>query len=189
VEGSQQTGVFTHPDAPEIDEAQYQTGKGPCISAFHDQQAYRIDSTTDDDRWPEFAKTALAHGIHSTLSIPLRARGDSLGALNLYSEIPSAFTNGYESIVRVFADQASIALANAQVYWDAHQLSENLSEAMKTRETISQAVGILMAQGGRSPDDAFQLLASASQRENRKVRDIAEQIVKRTMERKTEGTS
>jgi AmiR/NasT family two-component response regulator len=48
-------------------------------------------------------------------------------------------------------------------------------------------VGILMAAGGRSPEDAFQVLASASQRENRKVRDIAEEIVIRTVERRTDG--
>ena len=188
VEGSTRTGVFTHPEAPEIDEAQYEKGDGPCISAFHNQQTYRIDSTSEDDRWPEFAKTALAHGIHSTLSVPLRARGDALGALNLYADSPAAFNDDHERIVHAFADQASIALANAQVYWDARQLSQNLTEAMKTRETISQAVGILMARGGRSPDDAFKMLSSASQRENRKVRDIAEQIVTRTMERTTEAT-
>ena len=97
VEGSTRTGVFTHPEAPEIDEAQYRTGQGPCISAFRHEQIYRIDSTSEDDRWPEFAKTALAHGIHSTLSVPLRARGDALGALNLYADSPSAFNDDHET--------------------------------------------------------------------------------------------
>ncbi len=73
------------------------------------------------------------------------------------------------------------------MYWDARQLSENLSQAIETRETISQAVGILMAAGGRSPKDAFQILVNASQRENRKVRDIAEEIVARTVERQVDG--
>jgi AmiR/NasT family two-component response regulator len=80
-------------------------------------------------------------------------------------------------------------LANAQVYWDARQLSENLSQAIDSRETISQAVGILIAVGGRSPDDAFQILVNASQHENRKVRDIAQDIVNRTVERGTEGAT
>jgi len=187
VEGKPRTGVFTHPDAPEIDEAQYRTGEGPCMSAFRDGLVYRIDSTATDSRWPEFSRTAAAHDIRSTLSVPLSARGETLGALNLYAEVEGAFTDGHASIVRVFAGQASIALANAQVYWDVRQLSENLTEAIKTRETISQAVGILMAGGGRSPHAAFQVLANASQRENRKVRDIAEEIVTRTVERRTEG--
>jgi GAF domain-containing protein len=187
VDGAPRTGVFTHPDAPEIDEAQYRSGEGPCMYAFHHQQTYRIDDTASDTRWPEFAAAALSHGIHATLSVPLAARGAGIGALNLYAENPGAFTADHEKAVAVFAEQASIALANAQVYWDARELSENLSEAIKTREVISQAVGILMVTTRRAPDDAFQILASASQRENRKVRDIAAEIVTRTVARGTKG--
>jgi GAF domain-containing protein len=187
VEGTARTGVFTHADAPEIDEAQYRSGEGPCMYAFRDQRTYRIDSTLKDARWPEFAQLAAAHGIRSTLSMPLAARGTNLGALNLYAEPVGAFTDAHERSLRVFADQASIALANAQVYWDARQLSENLSQAIESRETISQAVGILIAVGGRAPEEAFQILVNASQRENRKVRDIAQDIVNRTIERGTEG--
>jgi GAF domain-containing protein len=183
VDGTPSTGVFTHPDAPEIDEAQYRTGEGPCVYAFRHQQIYRIEDTETETRWPDFAAAARHHGVRSTLSIPLAARETSIGALNLYAEAPGAFTDTHEKGVLVFAEQASIALANAQVYWDARELSENLSAAIKTRETISQAVGIVMATGGRSPDEAFQVLANASQRENRKVRDIAADIVKRTVER------
>jgi GAF domain-containing protein len=187
VEGKLRTGVFTDPEAVEIDETQYRTGEGPCVYAHRDQLIYRIDDTSAESRWPEFAATALSHGVCCTLSVPLMARGESLGALNLYAKTPNAFTDEHERAVVAFADQASIALANAQVYWDARQLGENLNEAIKTRETISQAVGILMAVGGRTPDDAFRVLSSASQRENRKVRDIAEEIVIRTVERKTDG--
>jgi GAF domain-containing protein len=189
VEGKAQTAVFTHPDAPEIDRAQYRSGEGPCMYAFRNQKVYRIASTSQDERWPEFARVALAHGIHSTLSLPLLARGQGLGALNLYAPHEGAFTDAHEKLAVVFADQASIALANAQVYWDARELNDNLTEAIKTRETIGQAVGILMAAGGRSPEAAFQILASASQRENRKVRDIASEIVTRTVERRTEGST
>jgi GAF domain-containing protein len=189
VEGNPRTGVFTHEDAPEIDAAQYDLGEGPCMYAFRDQLIYRIDATADDARWPEFARTAADHGIGSVLSVPLAARGESLGALNLYAEKASSFTAGHEESLTLFADQASIALANAQVYWDSRQLSENLTQAIESRETIGQAVGILMAVGGRSPDAAFQILANASQRENRKVRDIAQEIVDRTVERGTEGTA
>jgi len=186
VEGSPRTGVFTNAEAPEIDEAQYKSGEGPCMYAFRDQVPYRIDSTLEDTRWPEFARRAAAHGILSTLSVPMAARGRNLGALNLYSETAYAFTEAHERTVRVFADQASIALANAQVYWDARQLNENLTQAIESRETISQAVGILIAVGGRTPEAAFQVLVQASQRENRKVRDIAEEIVARTVQRRVD---
>ena len=86
VDGVARTGVFTHPDAPEIDEAQYRSGEGPCMYAFGNQKTYRIDDTASDARWPEFAAAAMGHGIHATLSIPLAARGAGIGALNLYAE-------------------------------------------------------------------------------------------------------
>jgi GAF domain-containing protein len=184
VEGKPRTGVFTNPEAPEIDQAQYDTGEGPCLDAFRNQRVNRIDSTTDDKRWPEFARRAAGHGIHSTLSVPLTARGESLGALNLYANEPDAFTDDDAASVVLFANQAAIALANAQVYWDARQLSENLGQAIKSRETIDHAVGVLMATGGRTPKDAFEILARASQRENRKLRDIAEDVVARAVGRR-----
>jgi len=184
VEGSPRTGVFTNAEAPEIDKAQYESGEEPCMYAFRDQEPYRIDSTLADARWPEFSRRAAAHGILSTLSVPLAARGRNLGALNLSSETENAFTEAHGRTVRMFADQACIALANAQVYWDARQLNENLTQAIESRETINQAVGILIAAGGRTPKAAFQALVNASQRENRKVRDIAEEIVARTIERR-----
>ena len=53
------------------------------------------------------------------------------------------------------------------------------------RESIDHAVGIVMSHGGRTPKDAFEILVRASQRENRKLREIAEEIVARTIERAT----
>jgi GAF domain-containing protein len=187
VEGKPRTGVFTSTEAPEIDEAQYETGEGPCLDAFRHQRIFRVESTTQETRWPAFCALAAAHGIGSTMSVPLSVHGESLGALNLYAEAPRAFGDQDEETVQIFADQAAIALANAQVYWDARQLSENLTQAIKSRETIDHAVGILMANGGLTPQDAFQMLVRASQRENRKLRDVAEEIVTRTIARQTEG--
>jgi GAF domain-containing protein len=190
VDGKPSTGVFTDPEAPEIDEAQYSSGDGPCLDAFRHQRVNRIDSTVDDQRWPEFAKMALAHGILATLSVPVTARGESLGALNLYSHTAAAFDEHSIDRVETFARQAAIVLANAQVYWDARQLNENLQQAMATRATIDYAIGIVMAGGGRNPDEAFQVLVRASQRENRKLRTIAEEIVSGAQQReKPERTS
>jgi GAF domain-containing protein len=182
VEGKPATGVFTDPQAPEIDTAQYESGRGPCLDAFRDQQAYRIDSTTEDVRWPEFAALAATRGVTATLSIPLHARGESLGALNLYS-LTMPFDDRSAEEVEIFACQASIVLSNAQVYAQARQLSENLREAMRSRSVIDQAIGILMADGGSTPDQAFQSLARASQRENRKVRDLATEMIDRVAAR------
>jgi GAF domain-containing protein len=183
VNGRVRTGVFTDPASPEIDAAQYESGKGPCLDAFRHNEVCTVESTEDDHRWPEFSRAAAEHGIASTLSVPIVARKELLGALNLYSRQPSRFDEPTVEHVENFAAHAAVVLANAQVFADARELNEGLNQALNSRATIDHAVGILMAPGGRSPDDAFQILVRASQRENRKLRDIAAEIVQRTIVR------
>jgi GAF domain-containing protein len=175
------TGVFTDPQAAELDTAQCATD-GPCLESFRRQQVYRIDSTYAEQRWPEFTAAAAAHGVIACLSVPLTACGERLGALDLCSRT-GPFTD--EAVLQAgnFAGQASILLANVRAYWDARQLAERLQRAMRSRAVIEHAVGIVMAGGGRTPEEAFQLLVRASQRDNRKLRDIAADIVDHTVHR------
>lgn len=179
VEGRPNTGVFTDAEAPEIDEAQYSSGQGPCLDAFRHQRIFRIGDTATEDRWPDFARVAAAHGVVSTLSVPVSARGQGLGALNLYSRVHQAYDEASAASVQTFARQAAVVLVNAQTYGDARALNENLQTAMRSRSTIDYAIGILMANGAPGSEEAFQILVRASQRENRKLRDIAQEIVER----------
>ena len=175
------TGVFTDPEAPEIDQAQYASGNGPCLDAWRTGAVVVVDDVDKaTERYPEFADACRAHGIFSTLSLPLLASGDGIGAMNLYASDRNGFTADDADVALDLAAAASVVLANASAYWSAYEHSANLSEAMKSRATIEQAKGMLMARSPNlTPDDAFDILRKASQRENRKVRDIAQQIVDR----------
>ncbi|MDQ1404263.1 MAG: hypothetical protein QOG03_2579 [Actinomycetota bacterium] len=178
------TSVFTDDAAPEVDRAQYSSGRGPCLDAFREGDVKRIKSTDFEARWPEFAAAAAKHGIKSTLSMPLAIEDQRLGALNLYATTDDAFSEEDERLATAFATQAAIALGNASAYFSAQELTEGLRTAMESRATIEQAKGILMAQSAVGPDEAFELLRRASQRENRKLRDIAHEIVERAAEGK-----
>jgi GAF domain-containing protein len=101
----------------------------------------------------------------------------ALGAMNLYSREERAFGCRDRTDAELFAAQAAIVLANSQAYWDAHQLSTGLAEAMRSRAVIEQAKGVLMGAEGVDEDEAFGILARASQRENVKLREIAQRIV------------
>ena len=183
VEGRERTAVFTDKAAPEIDQAQYDTGEGPCLDAFRMQQIFEIGSMKEDGPWPAFRAAALAHGIHSSLSLPLVVDKESVGAMNLYAYESHAFQAADRDTGAVFASQAAIVLANSQAYWDAYSLSERLGEAMKSRAVIEQAKGMLMAAQGCDEALAFELLVQASQRENVKLRDIAKRIVANASQR------
>lgn len=177
VEGRQRTAVFTDETAPEVDQAQYDCGEGPCLDAFEKQQVFRIESTREDGPWPAFRQAAVEHGIGSTISFPMAVDKHPTGALNLYSRRERAFTSRDEEVGSLFASQAAIVLANSQAYWDARELSDRLGDAMKSRAVIEQAKGMLMAAQRCTEDEAFDLLVRASQRENLKLRDIASRIV------------
>ena len=179
-DGKPTTGIFTDPEAPEVDAAQYASGRGPCLDSWRLQTVIRLDDLDAAGAYPEFVAAARAHGVQSSLSLPLMAGEDAAGALNLYSRTAKRFTDDDERTGILLAGAAAIVLVNASAYWQASQLSEQLSQAMQSRAVIEQAKGILMA---RTPhlnaDDAFDLLRKASQRENVKLRDLAQRIVDR----------
>jgi ANTAR domain/GAF domain len=120
-----------------------------------------------------------ARGVMSSLCLPLVARGAAIGAINCYSRDAAAFSAGDERIGSELAAAAAVTVANAQAYWAASDRSERMGRAMQSRASIEQAKGILIAEQHCDPDQAFEMLVRASQRENRKLRDIADQIVKR----------
>jgi GAF domain-containing protein len=175
--GRPETAVFTHPDAPEIDQRQYEANSGPCLDSYRAGEIVRLDSARDDTRWPEFARACREHGIFSTVSFPLTVEGTTNGALNLYAEREHAFDERQMELAGLFAAQAAIVLANAQAYWSARAKSEQLEQALHSRAEIEQAKGIIMASTRCSPDEAFEMLVRQSQIENRKLRDIASELV------------
>src|SRR3954470_20889175 len=122
VEGRQRTAVFTDETAPEVDQAQYDTGDGPCLDAFRHVQQFAIESTREEGPWPAFRMAAAAHGIGSTLSLPLVVDKQAVGALNLYARREHGFGPEDSEVGELFASQAAIVLANAQAYWDAREL-------------------------------------------------------------------
>jgi GAF domain-containing protein len=176
VNGRPATPVFTDDDAPEIDSAQYAVGEGPCLDTFRDGITYGIPSTLQDARWPAFSKACHDHGVLSTLSVPVVAKDEKLGALNFYANVEHAFGPEEETLATAFAAQAGIVIANAQAYWSARALGEQLTQALESRVVIEQAKGLLMATGMTS-DAAFDALRKASQRRNRKLRDVAAEII------------
>jgi GAF domain-containing protein len=182
-DGKPITGVFTDGDAPEIDRAQYDSGKGPCLDAWRTKTVVLIDDMDKDaEQYPEFRDACRRFGIFSTLSLPLVASDVGIGAFNLYASVRNGFTAEDTDIGLDLAAAAAVVLANCSAYWSAHEHAANLAEAMKSRATIEQAKGMLMAgSSDLTADDAFAMLRKASQRENRKLRDIALDIVHRSV--------
>lgn len=176
-EGKKRTAAYSDEIVKRADALQYDLGEGPCLSAWDDKRPYRIDHMAVEERWPKWCPAAAAMGMQSALSVPLLVRGDARGALKVYSDRPHNYGERDIEIVSMFAEQAASVLANVQAYSEAQQLGEQLKEALKNRDIIGEAKGILMERQGIDEERAFVALRRISQQHNVKVRDVARRIV------------
>jgi transcriptional regulator with GAF, ATPase, and Fis domain len=146
-------------------------GQGPCLDTVWEQRTVRVNDLATDQRWPKFSERATEFGARSMLAIQLYVEDDNLGALNLYSRTPNAFDDESEHTGLLVATHAAIAYADTQK-------QKQLEGGMDTRGLIGQAMGILMERHKLDRGRAFNVLARYSQHSNRKLVDIADDIVR-----------
>jgi GAF domain-containing protein len=165
------------------DELQYQEDAGPCLDAGRGGVVLRVDEMRTEPRWPAYTARVIETGVRSSLSVPLPYQGTSIGALNMYSGEAAAFASP-ESLEAglELAEAIAIAVANADAHAQLTEQTRHMRLAMDSRAVIEQAKGVLMAQRHIDSDQAFEALRDASQRYNRKLRDISEGIVASTQE-------
>jgi GAF domain-containing protein len=171
------TAAYTGQLALDLDETQYGRGYGPCLEAAVGEEILEITDARQETRWPDYTRIAVERGSLSSLSVPVPVREALHGGLNLYAVEAGAFDDDARDTATTFASYAAVAVHNMHLYESTRELADNLDIAMRTRAVIEQAKGILMSQRRCDATEAFTLLAAASQRSNRKLRDIAQAIV------------
>jgi transcriptional regulator with GAF, ATPase, and Fis domain len=169
--------VVSDPHVLEIDAAQYSIGNGPCLEAMRGPEVF-IDAPDleHDERFAAFAPGAAAQGCRAVLAHRLYVDSETVGSLNLYASEPHAYSATDRQRAVVLSVLASLAINAARLELD----SEGLREAVQTRDVIGQAKGILMQRDRVTADEAFASLRRESQRQNVKLRELAEQLVAET---------
>lgn len=153
-----------------VDQAQYELGEGPCLDSLYRHRTVRLSDLKTEQRWPRFVVKARELGVGSMLAVQLFVEGGNLGALNLFSRDVNAFDDESEHVALLFASHAAVAMA-------CESARGHLQIAVSTREVIGQAQGILMERFKITRELAFHILMLASQDSNRKLRDIADELV------------
>jgi GAF domain-containing protein len=152
-----------------LDAHQYELQEGPCFEAATEEQYVVANDLGHDDRFPRYGAAAVDLGIHAQIGVRLFDSPRSHGALNLYSTSAGAFKD-VESLSELFAHQAGQAIAHAREIG-------NLSQALQSRTTIGQAVGIVMERYGLNEERAFAFLQRLSSHRNVKLRVVAEEFI------------
>jgi GAF domain-containing protein len=178
VDGDQaKTVVFTGQLAVHLDERQYETGRGPCLDAAISGSTVAVDTRDSSGGYAEFARAAQRSGVNHSVSVGLPVPQRVVGALNLYAYTPDPIADETVSLAQTFATYAGVAVANAALYASTAELAEQMKAAMQTRSVIEQAKGILMARNSTTAERAFEMLREHSQRNGRKLSDVAAAIV------------
>jgi GAF domain-containing protein len=181
--GGIRTPAYTDPLALHLDEVQYDTGEGPFVdTAIGGHLPYlEVADLAAGPGWPTFGPLAADLGIRAMLSLGVFTSGSAgsqpgqpsgwrtLGALNLYARRSDAFDRNARDVGLLLAAHAAVALA-------ATAQASQLREALRSRDLIGQAKGILMERRKLTADEAFEVLRQTSQRLNIKLREVAARI-------------
>lgn len=165
----------------EVERREYEFDQGPCVDAGRTGVIFESPDLAVEGRWPQFTEMATTAGFRSTVAVPMVADDETLGALNVYAETPDRFADHHRA-TGVIAAQGAIVIRAARMHETNARLVDQLREALASRAVIERAKGVLIARERCGEDEAFDILRRASQRENRKLREIAEEIVARAQD-------
>lgn len=160
-----------------------QNDQGPCMEAFstgHPVSHTELHSA--NERWPRFTPYAIRAGYDSVYAIPMRLRGDIIGALNLFRSSPGPLADADIALARAIADLASITILQAQAASQARRRDEQLQHALNSRVIIEQAKGMLAEYAHIDMPTAFDQIRIQARNTNTKLTDLATQIVERQLD-------
>jgi ANTAR domain/GAF domain len=162
----------------DMDADQYATGEGPCVDASMKGHWFHAESLATETRWPSFVPQARGLGINAILSSPLKSFDQPVGALNIYSRTASTFDVKAQETAAVFAQKASVILSDARAGVSDSEMGIRFQEALRSREIIALAKGVIMEREGVDEDGAFSALLRLSLYQGVPLRERAEAMVR-----------
>jgi len=116
---------------------------------------------------------AKKEGLVSLASVPLSVKGTVIGVLNCYTSKKRKFTKHELDVLATLANQAAIAIENAELDLRAR----SAEEALTTRKLIERAKDILSQEANILPSEAYRLIQKQSMDTRKSMREIAEAII------------
>jgi GAF domain-containing protein len=157
---------------------QLQNDEGPCLEAFETGHlVIHTDLRAAIEQWPKFTPYAVGAGYDSVYAIPLRLRGEVIGALNLFRSNTGALADNDIALAQALADHASITILQAQAATEARHRDQQLQYALDSRVVIEQAKGMVAERAHIDMASAFDCIRTRSRDTNTKLTEVATQIV------------
>ena len=143
-----------------LDRLQESLQNGPCTDAATSGKLINVADLAVEGDWPEFQAAAVRVGLHATMTIPLRARGRTVGVLDTYrlrsekldaAEVAAAqrLANLATSYLLVTADRDAARAAQAEL---AHRAAHDLLTGLPVCRVFLEQVAHALARLDRHPD-------------------------------------
>lgn len=157
---------------------QIQAEQGPCVDCFRTSTPVECKQLAESvERWPLFTPRALSHGFQSVNSLPMKLRGRTIGALNLFRTHEGSMNDDDTYIAQGFAHVATIAILQHRTAHDASVLNTQLGHALNSRIIIEQAKGMIAQTLTCGMDHAFGIMRTYSRNHNLGLTLVATLIV------------
>lgn len=162
---------------------QAQNDEGPCRDCYHSGLPVNVaDLSSEAARWPRFSPVATNAGFRAAHALPLRLRGQVLGALNLFRAEPVPLSRTDLATGQALADVATISLLQSRALRDVQAVAEQLEEALNSRTAVEQAKGVLAERLAIGMDEAFARLRGFARARQAHLTDVALEVVAGTLQ-------
>lgn len=159
-----------------------QSQEGPCLDCYRTREPVLNQHLGDaEGRWPVFAPVAIEAGFHSVHALPMRLRGDVIGALNLFRAERAEMDDADVVTGQALADVATITILQHRAATESRLINEQLSHALNSRIIIEQAKGVLAERAQLGMEPAFSRMRNYARDHNLKLVDVAERILEGTL--------
>ena len=165
------------PLVEQADELQYQLEQGPCLTAWATGETVVVDHIATDHRWPQWSQAVAPLAVAACLSTPLGTKGESFGAVKVYADSPGAFSEASRRVLELLAAQATVLLEHAQTADSAQRISQDLAQALRSRDLVGMAKGLIMERENVPEVQALQILMKRATTAGTTLRDTAVAMV------------
>jgi GAF domain-containing protein len=158
---------------------QLQADEGPCVESFHTGAPVSVgDLAEAAQRWPRLVAAVEDRGAYRSVhALPLRLRGQAVGTLNLFHQLPGALPAADLALGQALADVATIGILSERAIRRGEVVNEQLQLALNSRIIIEQAKGVLAQTGNLTMDAAFDRLRRYARHNGLRLSDVARRIV------------
>ncbi len=147
-------------------------GEGIAGKVAKENKPIAIKDVTKEKEY-KHKDIAKREGLCSLLCVPLAAKGRVIGAINCYTSTPHEFSETEINILTSVANQAAVAIENAELMVK----SKVIQEELEIRKRIERAKGILMKEQGLTEEEAYLKIRRYSMDSRKTMREVAEAIL------------